>query len=150
MTTIKINWGVRVTLLYLGFMAIIIVLVVGSMRQEFDLVAPDYYEQELAYQQVLDAGKNQASLSAPVSISANSTALNISFPAEFKGKQLAGKINFYSPVNAAWDKEVLINTEENKISIDRADLKNTSYNIRISWSADGKSYYQQSDINLHQ
>lgn len=149
MSTLKLNWGVKITGLYLGFVAIIVTLVVGSMRQDFDLVADDYYQQELEYQQVLDAGKNQLALSAPVHIHANSTMLVLDFPAEFRDKVLTGKIHFYSPVNSSWDKIVAVNTTANSISVARAELKNTTYKIKIDWAADGKKYYQESEINLH-
>ena len=145
----KMNWGVKVTGLYLGFVAIIITLVVSSMRQDFDLVSEDYYQQELDYQNVLDAGKNQNSLSAPVKIHANETILTIDFPAEFQGRALTGKVHFYSPVNAEWDKVLAINSNTDAMALSRAELKDTRYKIKISWNADGKEYYQESEINLY-
>ncbi|MBW7914094.1 MAG: FixH family protein [Taibaiella sp.] len=71
MSTMKFGWGSRIALLYGGFVVLIAALVTGSMRQDFDLVADDYYQQEIAYQNVLDAGKNQSALSAPVRVYAN-------------------------------------------------------------------------------
>jgi hypothetical protein len=147
--TLKINWGVRITGLYLGFVAIIVTLVVGSARQSFDLVSEDYYQQELAYQDVLDAGKNQTLLSVPVQVHANETILTIDFPAEFQGQMLTGKVHFYSPVNSAWDKVIPINSSSNTMTVNRSDLKNTRYSIKINWTANGKAYYQESEINLY-
>ena len=66
MTIIKIGWGTKITLLYLAFVVLIVTLVTKSMHQTFDLVSGDYYNQELKYQDVIDASKNQAGLSAPV------------------------------------------------------------------------------------
>jgi hypothetical protein len=150
MTTVRIGWGLRITLLYLGFVAIIITLVAGSMHQDFDLVSADYYERELTYQQVLDAAENQNTLSAPVSVFANASMLTIVFPPEFSGKQVEGKVHFYSPVNAAWDKEMPITVIDGKMSVDRSMLEKTRYNVKIDWTVDGKEYYQQSEISLHQ
>ncbi len=44
---IKINWGARIALLYGSFMALKIALVVGSMKQNTNLVAEDHDKQEL-------------------------------------------------------------------------------------------------------
>src|SRR5690606_7444143 len=108
MSVLKVNWGLKITGVYLGFVAIILTLVIGSMRQDFDLVSEDYYAQELAYQNVLDAGKNQNGLSAPAKIHANEAALTVDFPAEFRGKSITGNIHLYSPVNSSWDKMVAV------------------------------------------
>lgn len=149
MSVMKINWGAKIALLYGGFVALIVVLVAGSMRQDFDLVAPDYYSQEIKYQQVIDAGKNQASLSAPVSVHANETTVTVDFPVEFANKTLTGNIQFYSPVNAAWDKSVKLDVTGNSITIPRNELHATAYTIKMNWEADGKKYYQETSLNLH-
>ena len=149
MSIMKINWGTRIAILYCGFVALIVILVAGSMRQDFDLVAPDYYGQEIKYQQVIDAGKNQSALSAPAIIHANATAVSIDFPAEFSGKKISGKAHFYSAVNAGWDKVVNIEGDNNSLVVPRAQLHNTNYKIKLSWNCEGTEYYQETDLNLH-
>jgi hypothetical protein len=149
MSTIKINWGARIAILYGGFVVIIVLLVAGSMRQSFDLVSPDYYGQEIKYQQVIDAGKNSATLSESVSVTANAGQVVINFPKDFSGKVLSGTIQFYSPVNAAWDKSFNVNTNDNVMTVSRQSLQPTTYKVKMSWSCDGKQYYQESEINLH-
>lgn len=144
----KMNWGWGVTLLYLGFVALIVTLVTGSMRQDFDLVSDDYYQQELEYQDVLDAGKNQSKLSRPAAIHANETLVTIEFPEEFNEQIINGSIHFYSPIEDAWDKKLAINNAQNTFTIARAELQNTTYKIKLNWEADGKKYYQESDITL--
>ena len=149
MSVMKISWGTRIAILYSGFVALIVILVAGSMRQDFDLVAPDYYGQEIKYQQVIDAGKNQSALSAPAIIHANAETVTIDFPAEFSGKTISGNIHFYSAVNAAWDKVVSIDVKSNSIAVPRAQLHNTTYKVKLRWNSDDKEYYQETDLNLH-
>ncbi len=148
MSIMKMNWGARIAILYGGFVAIIVTLVVGSMHQSFDLVSPDYYSQEIKYQQVIDAGKNQAALSSPVSVHADQQNVVIQFPAEFHGKEVTGDIDFYSPVSTSMDKHVPIQVNNNAMAIARNTLHTTSYNVKISWKADGKAYYQETDLTL--
>jgi len=148
MTTLKISWGTRIALLYGGFVLLIITLVTGSMRQNFDLVSKDYYQEELKYQQVIDAGKNQAELSKAVSVKADARTVSIEFPAEFSDKHIQGTVLFYSEVNASWDKSFPLSTADNKMYIPRQDLRQTHYLLKIDWQTDGKKFYQQSEINL--
>lgn len=145
----KISWGWKIMILYSGFVAMILCLVIAANRQHFDLVSKDYYEEEIAYQKVLDAGKNQSALSHPLNIHANDKAVIIDFPDEFKSKTLTGDIQFYAPVNAEWDRNFKINAQDNSVSILRTSLHNTRYTIKISCTVDGKCYYQESEILLH-
>lgn len=145
----KISWGWKIVLLYSGFVGIIVTLVVASTRQQFDLVSKDYYQEEIAYQKVIDAGKNQSALSQPMAVHANGQNVVISFPEEFKGKIVAGDVNFYSPVNEKWDRNFKINAENNTVTISRTALQNTRYTIKIKCLVEGKNYYQESEIQLH-
>lgn len=148
MSVMKISWGTKIALLYGGFVVLIVTLVAGSMRQDFDLVAPDYYGQEIKYQQVIDAGKNQSNLSAPVAIHANGQAVTIDFPADFTDKPVEGTVQFYSAVNADWDKVFDIKVTNNRMTVPRGTLHNTNYKIKLKWTCDGKQYYQETDLNL--
>ena len=144
----KINWGWKIGILYGGFVILIVTLVVASSRQHFDLVSKDYYEAELGYQKVIDAGKNQSALSQPLAIHANENAVTIDFPEEFKSKNLSGEVQFYSPVNADWDRNFKLDPKDNSVTISRSTLRNTKYTIKISCKVDGKAYYQASEIML--
>lgn len=148
MTTMKIGWGTRIAFLYGGFVVLIAMLVTGSMRQDYDLVSNDYYQQELEYQKKIDAGKNQAALSAPVHLHANNANVILKFPGEFIGKRLSGTVQFYSPADATFDKSFEISADSNSMYVSRHDLYKASYKVKINWQADGKSYYQESAINL--
>ncbi len=147
--TIKMNWGYKIALLYIGFVILILSLVYAASHQHFDLVSKDYYGDEIAYQKVINAGENQAALSKPLGIHANGTEVTIDFPDEFRNKQLSGDVHFYSPVNAEWDRTFKISAQNNSFTISRSTLRNTHYTIKISCSINGKNYYQESEIALH-
>ncbi|MCB0700204.1 MAG: FixH family protein [Chitinophagaceae bacterium] len=144
----KFGWGGRIAILYGGFVVLIATLVIGSMRQDFDLVADDYYQQEIEYQNVLDAGKNQSELSNPAAIHANESAVTIEFPQEFDEQLITGSVHFYSPVEDAWDKTMAMNNVQKTFIVSRAELQNTNYKIKLNWEANGKKYYQESEITL--
>lgn len=54
MKTLKLNWGAGIAVLYMGFVAMIVLLVVMSMRQKIDLVTDEYYAEELLFQGKID------------------------------------------------------------------------------------------------
>ena len=144
----KISWGWKIAGLYIGFVLMMSFLVFKSVHQHYDLTDKDYYTEEIKYQQVIDAGKNQSQLTAPVSVGTNGQQVYFNFPAEFKNKTIAGNIHFYAPANAAWDAHFTINTSDGAYAIPADRLHKIRYEIKISWQTDNKQYYQESAINL--
>ena len=147
----KLNWGWKIVILYMGFVAIIVVLVTKSMHQHMDrdLVSKDYYKDEIAYQGTLDAAKNQSTLSAPIAIHASDKSITLDFPQEFKDQNFSGNIEFYSSENAEWDKAFKLPVQNNSLVIDRSQLHKAFYKLKINWEVNAKKYYQESEINLH-
>ncbi len=145
----KIGWGWKIAILYAGFMAMIITLVTASSHQKIDLVSKDYYKDEIAYQDVLNASKNQALLTANPEIHANGSEVVIEFPADVAKQSLKGNVNFYAAVNKEWDKDFAISVTDNKMVIPRNALHDIIYQLKISYSADGKQYYYEAKLDLH-
>lgn len=146
---LKLHWGWKIGLAYSVFVVLIVFMVIRSNQQHFDLVTKNYYDAEIGYQKVIDAGKNQSALSSPIAIHADASTVSIDFPADFSGKAISGDINFYSPVNAEWDRNFKIDAKNNTVTVGRSALQNTRYIIKITCMVDGKSYYQESEIQLH-
>ena len=60
------NWGIRIAILYLGFMALILTLVFTCMNNGSELESRDYYARELKYQAQIDATSNANALEHPL------------------------------------------------------------------------------------
>jgi hypothetical protein len=148
MSTAKIGWGTRIAILYGGFVVLMVSLVTMSMKQDFSLVSDDYYQQELAYQNTIDASRNRSALSAPATVSAYTKEVVIGFPAEFAGSSITGTVHFYSPVATKLDRKFDIAASDNVMHIVREDLVNGRYIVKLSWVAAGTTYYQETDLNL--
>jgi hypothetical protein len=143
-----IGWGWKIAMGYLGFVAMIICLVVASGRQKIDLVSKDYYKDEIAYQQVLDASKNQADLQGALTIHANKQEVVIDFPPEFDQKILSGNVQFYCAVNDKWDRKFDIKTTNARHSISRDGLHPATYTAKVNYRVDDKDFYYEIPINL--
>ncbi len=150
MSNITLSWGTRIIILYLGFVALIATLVVGSMRQDFDLVSKDYYSEELKYQNIINASKNQSKLSEAISLKQTSQNIQITFPEEFRNSTLKGTIHFYSQVNARWDRIYNIETNaEGCYNIPTKELQETSYLVKLKWNTGNREYYQETPIKIY-
>ena len=143
-----ISWGTKIAVLYSTFVVGIGGLVYASTRTKFELVSDDYYQQEVQYQKVIDATKNGSALSTPLTIDAGVDGVGIAFPKEFAGKEISAHILCYAPVNSAWDRTLDLKTTTAQLFIDAAKLKPTRYQVKVTWTAAGVTYYQQAELNL--
>ena len=74
----SLNWGKSILAVYIGFVLLMVFMVYIASRQDFDLVAKDYYQQEIAYQTKIDANKNQINSNNTWQIKSSSTQIEIS------------------------------------------------------------------------
>ncbi len=144
----KISWGIKITLLYIGFVLLIGTMVWASTHQHFDLVSDTYYSDEIKYQDVIDASKNQAGLSQPIGVHATESIVSLDLPGELQHKKLAGNIHFYSPIKAAWDKIIPVNADGKSIDVPRSELYKTQYTVKIELETGDKKYYQETGLDL--
>lgn len=147
--TIKFNWGTKIALLYIGFVCMILTLVIMASNVKFDLVTKDYYNQEMKFQDQIDAAANQNALSAPLQIQEAGDRVTISFPPEVAEKLKKINVNFMAMVHEGWDHKMEVSTLDNAIAVDRSLLRPTRYQVKVSWVCEGKNYYQQNDLYLH-
>ncbi|MFY0650933.1 MAG: FixH family protein [Cyclobacteriaceae bacterium] len=135
------NWGGRIVLAFVAFIVIITSMVVISMRQDFFLVAEDYYDQEIQYQTQIDKMKTTNSANASVKLSKEANKLNFMF-SENPEK---GEIHFFRPSDATKDFRVAVLNEKNQ-SIDKSKLTKGLWRVKISWSASGKEFYTEETV----
>ena len=50
----KISWGISISIVYILFVVVMVGAVIFSTTQESHLVADDYYEREIAYQNQIE------------------------------------------------------------------------------------------------
>ena len=142
----KISWGHKILFVYLAFVAGIIFLVYKASQEKFDLVTPNYYEAELKFQNVIDDEQRVAQLSAPPKISHSVNRVRIQFPQEFLNKQLEGELYLYRPSDASKDFRKKFTTDKNFIEIELDKDFSGSFDVKLSWKADGKDFYNEQRI----
>lgn len=144
------NWGAKITILYVGFVIMILSLVGLTMYQNVDLESADYYEQELKFQDKIDRIKSTNELPEQLSWQISSGNLAIKFPGLFAKNKLSGNINLFRPSDAHLDKKFEISTDTTGTqNISTAQLPSGRYKLIVNWSVNGKDYYNEGVINLN-
>ncbi|HNQ12727.1 MAG TPA: FixH family protein [Bacteroidia bacterium] len=141
----KWNWGHNVTVLYLSFVVLILVMVYKSMQHDIELVSEDYYAQELKYQQIIEQKNNVKELDSPVIIQVlNKTQIQIKIPTCIN-KHLANiQLDMQRPSNEHLDVSFDLTLDSDGMAIAEHPFKIGLYNAVLTWTMNDKKYLKQS------
>ena len=139
----KFHWGHGITIFVGSFMIMIIYFVVSSFGHKSELVAVDYYQQEVNYQQQIEKKAN--ALNWEVAIKQTSQGLEITFPKAVN----QGNIHFFRPSNKELDFEVPIQlNDQYEQVVDLIEVKTGLWKIKFEWEKDGKHFFYEKSIVL--
>ncbi len=109
-----------------------------------DLVAPDYYEQEMRYQAQMSRIDNARELapSASVHYDASSKSIIVSLPILALGSHPSGTILLYRPSASSLDRKLDLTLDQGGVQrIDARSLAPGLWKVRVAWTAEDKSFY---------
>lgn len=134
----KWHWGTKIMLVYSGFVLFMLGMVYLCTRQHYDLVAADYYDQEIRYQEVIDGKKNTSLLGRDVVITRSAQEVTVELPVDCE----TGMVQFYRPSDAARDLTMSL-SGTNRVSVPINRLGNGSYQVKARWVHGGRPYYSE-------
>ena len=144
------NWGTKITVLYSGFVILIVSMVSMAMREKVDLVSADYYEQELKYQDKIDQMENSNGLLEPFSWEVRQDVILLKFPGEFKGKVKGAEIHFFRPSDKTLDQQVSMPSDTAQLQhVETAKFRKGIYRMEVSWEAEDRKFYNEGIIQIH-
>lgn len=143
------NFGIKITVLYLSFITLILTLVFLSYGQKVELISPDYYAQEIKFQQRLNATKNEKNLSNSIRHNLNNTSLILTLDSGMVSNDFKGTINFYRPSDSSKDLEIKMNFVNNKQIIDTRQLTHGAYKLQLSWVSNNTNYFKEEVIFIN-
>lgn len=125
---------------YLGFVAFILTLVFFSYSINIDLVAKDYYKQELAYEKEIDKMRNTQALSHKPEIIYN--AENQTLVLTLNNRADEGTIWLFRPSDKQKDMKIpLVLDNQGRQAIPLQNLAHGLWRIKIDWTLGGKGYF---------
>jgi len=134
------HWGNKITLVFIGFVILIVSMVIFSTQQEFDMVEENYYEEEIAYQAKMDEIKNGNEWNGTVSVKQEGNNLALLFEGADKVK---GKVKFFRASDANLDFFIPISEE---INIPVEKFKAGNWKVSFNWETEGKKYFKEEQI----
>lgn len=139
----KINWGTGIVItfvLFIGFILYFVIKASTDTTYEYDLVAEDYYKDELEYQQKIDKLENAKQLSTNIAISTTENGVNIQFPTDLNPAKIKGTVYLYRPSDRVLDRSIPIALNGTSQEISKALLIAGRWDIHVDWTYEGTSY----------
>lgn len=133
------HYGKSIVVAFILFAMFIGTLVTVCIREDVNLVSPDYYEEELAHGQKMTALANAYSLERKPEISFGAEGVRISY--ENFSRMESGELKILRPGDKKLDHLFEIQpTTKNEMAFDVRDYAPGLYRIQMKWKMDGKEY----------
>lgn len=143
------SWGIKIALLYLGFVTLILTLVFTCFANKTELEYKDYYARELRFQDQIDAATNAGNLETPIDYQLNNDYVRIMIPKELLEKEFKGTITFLRPSDSSKDQTLgLAPDGSGEQIINTLAFAKGVYKMQIAFNSGGKEYYKENIITL--
>lgn len=143
------NWGKGILIAIIAFLAGTALMVIIAINSETGLVAKNYYEQGINYQEKIDRINRTNALSEKVVIEFSPTSVLINIPGMFKRDKIKGDITFYRPSNAKDDFKVPLEVDsENRMHLSIDKLGKGFWKIQVEWSVDTVKYFNETSFTI--
>uniref|UniRef100_UPI0040496B8A FixH family protein n=1 Tax=Flavobacterium sp. TaxID=239 RepID=UPI0040496B8A len=145
----KINWGTGIFIAivcFMGFILYFVLKVQSDSSYDHELVADDYYKQELDFQNQLNKSQNTTDSGYQVSITKTTEGIQIEFPAGLNKESIEGKVSFYRPSNQRLDFEYQISKSNPDLLIPTKSLVGGRWDISVDWQYQGKNYLSKQTV----
>jgi nitrogen fixation protein FixH len=140
------NWGKGLALAMVAFAGMMAYFLVRAARSPEPLIAENYYEQELGFQDRIDATSRTLALSGTVRFDAARDRISVAFPEEVMAREILGTLRLLHANDTHDDHSVVIPAAPEGRFEEVIDLRPGRYIAQLEWSADGITYYSEAQL----
>ena len=136
-------WPYAIILYFIVFILFIAGFIAWAVRQNVDLVRPDYYQDEILFQKQIDTLHRTLAVAGQVAVNYDlaGQAITIQLPPAHAVQGITGSIHLYRPSDAKLDREVkLAVSDKGAQRIESAHLEPGLWKVRVQWKANGQEF----------
>jgi hypothetical protein len=142
------NWGHGVIIALASFMIFILsmMFLFPNGQKNSEMVTDNYYEEELKYQDVIDAKKRADELKEKPVYSQNPAGIRITFPKDYNNSNTTVKFVLNRTDDQNLDVHKTVQLMPISLLIPAQVLKLGNYTLRLSWTKDKTDYRMDYDV----
>ncbi|TPG58443.1 FixH family protein [Hymenobacter nivis] len=152
MPTQRNLWPYAIIATFVLFASYIGYMVQQALRTDVELVSPNYYQQELAYQQRMESVARTVALPAPVQIRYEAAAqrLTLELPAALAGPGMRGQVHFFRPSDQKLDFTLpfVPTGQPGRQQLSTARLRPGHWWLRLDFKANGQAYFIEQELSI--
>jgi hypothetical protein len=145
----NLNWGHGMVIALLAFIIFILsmLFLFPNGQKNSEMVTDNYYEEELKYQDVIDAKGRADQLQEKPVYSQDKNGIKITFPKDYDNSNTTVKFVLNRTEDQNLDIHKSVQLDANKSFVIPAQLlKEGNYTLRLSWTKDKKDYRLDYDV----
>ncbi|MGC4128795.1 MAG: FixH family protein [Bergeyella sp.] len=144
----KLNWGHGVVIALGAFILFILgmIFLFPNGQKNSELITTNYYEEELRYQDVIDAKKLAVSLTEKPAVKINPDGILITFPQDINNGNSKFRFYLYRSDDQNLDIKKEFELQGNSTLIPANVLTKGGYILKLNWTKDKQTYQIDYDI----
>jgi len=142
------GWGYKIAMVYGGFAAFMVFLVVFCVRQsDIHLVSKEYYKEEIAYQHQIDQLQRAQRRKAPLAFGYDPKAqtVQVTIPG---ASEISGDVWFFRPSDARLDQQFPLQLHQEKQIFPVSSLAKGSWKVKIHWLEGKQEFLEEQSFTL--
>jgi nitrogen fixation protein FixH len=144
------HWGTRIALVYAVFAGGTLGFAVFAMRQDVDLVSPDYYAESMSYDARQAASSRTLALGDGFGFepAQDGRAITIRFPVTARPE--SGRLTLYRASDSHADRSLDVDPRwtdsTGRLRFDLHDIGPGQWTAKLDWTAGGRQYFAEQRI----
>lgn len=143
------NFGTKITILYISFVALIVTMVFMCFGQKVELVSSDYYAQEIRFQDKINATNNEKNLVGSINHSITGKTIVLTSDSTLFDKDFDGTVTFFRPSDSSKDVQLKMNFVNHKQVISGEKLIHGAYKLQLAWVSNHRNYFKEEVIFIN-
>lgn len=145
------NWGYRIMLVYMLFVAGIVTMAILSFKHPLDMENENYYEAEKQQDEKMRQRKMGNAFRPLIKISQDSNALVFLLPNEITEKQdVQGSLKFMRPADAKQDfSKSFDELKDEGLYMDKKEMEKGFWKYSLEWSHAFGHYLVEDTLTVH-
>jgi nitrogen fixation protein FixH len=137
-------WPFAIMAFFAVLISCIVAFIIFATRNKMELVNPNYYEDEMRFQQQIDRVTRTRALPAGVAAAydAKQETITITLPPEHGRLAASGRIELYRPSDSKLDRHLPLALNSNgSQTVDVNAMRSGLWKLRVQWKAGGDEFF---------